>query len=107
MRSLGMILLSAIAVEGYSQTDAKFVRKGNGDYKEGNYQQAEVEYRKALEKNPRSFKADYNLGNALYKQKQYDAAAARYSDLTEKGKDNKELGRYYYNLGNTMYENGK
>lgn len=107
MRSIVLILIAAASMDAYSQTDGKFVRKGNGDYKDGNFQQAEVEYRKALEKNPQSYKADYNLGNALYRQKQYDAAASRYAGLAEKGKDKKEISRYYYNLGNTMYENQK
>lgn len=102
----GMILLTLIlfSVAAFSQSDSKFVRKGNNNYKEGNYQQAEVEYRKALEDNPASYKADYNLGNALYKQKQYDAAAAKYAGLAEKEDDRQKLGRYYYNLGNALFE---
>jgi Ca-activated chloride channel family protein len=100
-------MLVAIAVEIYPQADKKFVRKGNGDYKEGNYQQAEVEYRKALEKDSKSFRADYNLGNALYRQKQFDAAADRYAGLAKMEKDKQKLSRCYYNMGNTMYESRK
>jgi tetratricopeptide (TPR) repeat protein len=107
MRSLVFILLTALAAEGYSQAERKLIRQGNGSYKEGQYQQAEVEYRKALEKDPDSYRADYNLGNALYKQKQFDAAAGRYSSLAEKETDRKQLGRYLYNLGNTLYESKK
>lgn len=98
---LTMILISVVA---FAQPDRKYVRKGNNNYKEGNYQQAEVEYRKALEGNPASYKADFNLGNALYKQKQYDAAAAKYAGLAEKESDRQKLGRYYYNLGNALFE---
>jgi len=107
MRSIVLIILATITLEVYPQADRKFVRKGNGDYKDGNFQQAEVEYRKALEKDPGSFRADYNLGNALYRQKQFDAAAARFTGLAENGKDKQKLNRYYYNLGNTQYENHK
>jgi Ca-activated chloride channel family protein len=102
-----LMILVLFTLEAYSQVDRKYVRKGNGDYKEGEYQQAEVEYRKALEKNPESYKADFNLGNALYKQKQYDAAAAKYAGLAEKENDRQKLNLYYYNLGNTMYEKQK
>lgn len=98
---LTMFLISAVV---FAQPDRKCVRKGNNNYKEGNYQQAEVEYRKALEGNPASYKADFNLGNALYKQKQYDAAAGKYSGLAEKESDTQKLGRYYYNLGNALFE---
>jgi tetratricopeptide (TPR) repeat protein len=107
MRSIALILLALITIKVYPQADRKLIRKGNGDYKDGNYQQAEVEYRKALDKNSRSFRANYNLGNALYRQKQYDAAATRYAGLAEKGKNKQDLSRYYYNLGNSMYENRK
>lgn len=105
MRSIIITIFVAIAINAYPQADRKFVRKGNGDYKDGNFQQAEVEYRKALEKDPGSFRADFNLGNALYRQKQFEAAAARYAGLAEDGKDKQELSRYFYNLGNTLYEN--
>jgi tetratricopeptide (TPR) repeat protein len=91
----------------FTQNDRKYVRKGNSSYKEGNYQQAEVDYRKALERDPSSYKADFNLGNAMYKQEQYDAAAGRYSALAEKETDHEKLSRYYYNLGNTMFESQK
>jgi tetratricopeptide (TPR) repeat protein len=107
MRSVALLILTVISLEAYAQADRKFVRKGNENYNDGSFQQAEVEYRKALEKDPLSYRADYNLGNALYRQKQYDAAAARYSGLAEKEHDRQKLSQYYYNLGNTMYENKK
>jgi tetratricopeptide (TPR) repeat protein len=107
MKAIFLIIFVIVTLDTFAQVDRKYVRKGNGNYKEGNYQQAEVEYRKALEKNPQSFRADFNLGNALYKQKQYDAAAAKYVGLAEKENDQQRLNRYYYNLGNTLYENKK
>jgi Ca-activated chloride channel family protein len=107
MRLLVIIILASIAIEVYPQTDRKLIRKGNSDYKDGNYPQAEVEYRKALEKDTLSFRADYNLGNALYRQKQYDAAAERYTGLAVREKDKQKLSRFYYNLGNAMYEKQK
>lgn len=76
-----IILFAVVSLNVNSQTDNKYIRKGNSSYRDGNFAQAEVEYRRALEKNPESYKADFNLGNSLYKQKQYDAAAGRYSSL--------------------------
>jgi Ca-activated chloride channel family protein len=60
-----------------------------------------------LEKDSKSFRADYNLGNALYRQKQFDAAADRYAGLAKMEKDKQKLSRCYYNMGNTMYESRK
>jgi Ca-activated chloride channel homolog len=107
MRFLIFILLLTLTMHVFAQNDRKYVRKGNSSYNDGNYQEAEVGYRKALERDPSSYKADYNLGNALYKQEQYDAAAGRYSALAEKETDHEKLSRYYYNLGNTMFESQK
>jgi Ca-activated chloride channel family protein len=107
MKSILLILLAGCTVHANAQTERRYIRKGNGAFEDGRYQQAEIEYRKALEKAPLSGKADYNLGNALYKQKQYDAAATKYAALVENGKDKQELNRYYYNLGNALFENRK
>jgi len=42
-----------------------FVRKGNELFKKGKFSDAEVEYRKALEKDPKYQKAQFNLGDAV------------------------------------------
>jgi tetratricopeptide (TPR) repeat protein len=107
MKAVLLVFIAAYSVHANSQTERKYIRKGNSAFDDGLYQQAEIEYRKALEKVPLSDKADYNLGNALYKQKQYDAAATKYAALAEKGKDKQELNRYYYNLGNALFDSRK
>jgi Ca-activated chloride channel homolog len=100
-----ILLLFAVDVDG--QADRKLVRKGNSDYRQGAYQDAEREYRKALENDPDSYKANYNLANTLYKQKQYDAAAKKYTELLQNETDKDKLSRYYYNLGNTLFQSKK
>lgn len=107
MKPILLILFTIFAIQAYSQAERRYIRKGNGEFDDGRYQQAEIEYRKALEKVPLSYKADYNLGNALYKQQQFDAAVTKYSALAEKGKSRKDLNRYYYNLGNALFESRK
>jgi len=107
MKWLVIMILALSATDGYTQAERKFVRRGNREYDDKKFQEAEIQYRKALEKDPKSVAADYNLGNALYRQQQYDAAASRYTAMTEKQKSNTELNRDYYNLGNTMYKAGK
>ena len=48
------------------------IRKGNGLFNDKKYTEAEIEYRKALEANPSSEIATYNLGAALYKQQKWN-----------------------------------
>ena len=100
-----IILFSGIRVD--AQADKTYIRQGNNKFEEGAYQQAEIEYRKALEKDPGSYRADYNLGNALYKQQQYDAAVSKYTSLAKNEKDRQKLNRYFYNLGNAFFEGKK
>ncbi len=100
-------ILTLASAEGFCQAERKFIRRGNRDYGDKKYQESEIQYRKALEKDPKSVPADYNLGNALYRQQQYDAAASRYITLAEKEKSSRELNRQYYNLGNALYQAGK
>lgn len=101
------VLLFSISLVTKAQSERKNIRKGNRDYEKGDYQDAEVQYRKALDKSPGSTKADYNLAGSLYKQKKYEAAASKYLSTLDKVKNKTDMARYYYNLGNSMVENKK
>ncbi|MCD8072962.1 MAG: tetratricopeptide repeat protein, partial [Alistipes sp.] len=59
------------------------IRKGNRSYAEGRYDVSEREYMRAVEKNPESFEARYNLGNALYRQGKWDEAEAAYGEIPD------------------------
>lgn len=107
MKWVVVIILAWFTLNVYSQAERKYVRRGNRQYEDKNYQEAEIQYRKALEKSPGSVAADYNLGNSLYKQKQFDAAAQRYKELSGKQKDGQAQNSDYYNLGNALYKSGK
>ena len=98
-----LILTLFTAGNVFSQPEQKYIRKGNNQYNDKQYGEAEVLYRKALEKNTHSGKAEYNLSNSLYKQEKFEAAATKYFGLTQQEKDRQELSRYYYNLGNSLF----
>jgi tetratricopeptide (TPR) repeat protein len=107
MKWVVVIILALFTLNVYSQAERKYVRRGNRQYEDKKFQEAEIQYRKALEKSPGSVAADYNLGNSLYKQKQFDAAAKRYNELSAKQKDGQTWNNDYYNLGNALYKSGK
>ena len=52
-----------------AQSDRQLIRQGNKQFRAGNMAEAEVLYRKAVEKNQRNPQATYNLGNALMEQR--------------------------------------
>lgn len=90
----------------YAQQEAPDVRKGNKQYQKQDYTAAEVDYRRGLEKNPNSFEAHYNLGNALFKQDKYPEAQAEWQKAAQliEGEDNKQqLSESYHNLGNAYF----
>ena len=68
----GILILSAQMLS--AQTDKSEVRKGNREYRKGEFKEAEIDYRRALVKDSLSFAANYNLACDLYRQEQYDEA---------------------------------
>ena len=61
----------------FAQREASDVRKGNKQYNKQDYSAAEISYRRALDTNTESYAAQYNLGEALFKQDKYPEALAR------------------------------
>ena len=63
--SLIFICISFVIGAYAQKNDRDFVRRGNQLYQDSLFVKAEVEYRRALDVNPKSVEAMYNLGNAL------------------------------------------
>jgi len=90
-----------------AQGERKYIRQGNKEYFDSAFDQSEIKYRKALEKDLSSYEGNFNLGDALYKQKKYDDASRRFVDLAGKQSGSKDLGNIYYNMGNSLLQSGK
>lgn len=102
-----VFIVLLVPVFGFSQQVKKEIRQGNREYDKEVYDEAELLYRKALEKKPESSPANYNLANSLYKQEQYEAAATKFEILLPKATSKEELSKYFYNLGNTYFKSQK
>ena len=84
------------------KVEKQIIRDGNDLYKQNNYGDAEIQYKKALEVNPNYEKANYNLGNAIYQQNRFKEALPMY-DLVTKTTDNKlTKAENYHNMGNVF-----
>ena len=95
-----LLLLTAVSVSVSAQkAERDFIRKGNRLFKDSVYVNAEVNYRKALDVNPKSTVSMYNLGNTLTEQNKLEEAMEQYVGATkvEKNKDN--LAQIYHNMG--------
>lgn len=66
-KSSTVIILTFCSLSLFSQEDAKKIYYGNKSYKDSNYTEAVEKYRLALKANPNNQKANFNLGNATYK----------------------------------------
>ena len=101
------IVFSFSAFSVNAQNEKKLLRKGNENYKEKDFQDAEMQYRKSIELNPRSYPGNYNLGNALYKQEKQDEAIQYYSGSAAFNSDSKAKADAYYNMGNAYLKSEK
>lgn len=75
------------------------LEKGNGYYREAQFDLAERQYRLALRKDSANKAAQHNLANALYRQRKYDAATATLQQMRQGLVDKGLRGRSYFNEG--------
>ena len=87
-----MILAVMVSSPLFAQQERKFIRGGNDLFNKQDFEKAEVEYRKALDTEVKSYEGAFNLGDALYKQKKYDEALQQFQSLAQNEKDKEKLG---------------
>ena len=81
------------------KVERSYIRKGNRLYNDSSYIDAEINYRKALEINPKSTVSMYNLGNSLIYQQKNKDALEQYVSASKMEKDKSKLSYIYHNIG--------
>ncbi len=94
------ILFSVVNL--FAQSTRSLINDGVEKYEKKQYAEAEVDFRKAVENDDKSFEGYFNLGDALYKQKRYEKAAKVFKKSNEFVKDQKTQADVFYNLGNSL-----
>jgi len=106
----GVLLLAGLLLSAHqtnAQNSKKLIANGNKLYKEGKFKDAAIQYGKSLSTDSaNTHLGAYNLGNALYQQKQIEPARKAYEIAAQKSKDKKDNAVANYNIGNT-YMNEK
>jgi len=97
-RAVAMLLV-LVAMSATAQTDRQYIRQGNKLFRSGDFANAEVSYRKALEKNDRNAQAHYNLGNALLAQHKDSAAVTEFETASKMESDPLRKSQAFHNLG--------
>ena len=94
-----LLLVSTIHGLAQNKTDRDYLRSGNKLYNDSLFIKAEVDYRKALEINPKSTDAMFNLANALLMQQKAQEAMEQYESVSKIEKDKEKLAQIYHNMG--------
>ena len=97
-----LVLFLASTLTVSAQSDEKTIRRGNRNYRSGNYEQAIARYREALEIRPNNAKAQFNLGDAYYAKQSYDTAYTEFQKVVEMSPDVKLKSDAVYNMGNCL-----
>lgn len=94
------LLISVMSLQTVTaQSDRQFIRNGNLLYRQQNYAKAEIEYRKALDKNPGNSQAMYNLGCALLQQNKDSLAVQQLENAGRSEKSKMRKAMAYHNIG--------
>lgn len=102
-----LLACSAVAFSQEKEKEKKadkYLPKGNKEFATEKYASAEANYRISESNEPAKAEASYNLGNAIYRQKQSGEAAYAYKRAIENAKDKKQKHRAYHNLGNALMD---
>jgi Ca-activated chloride channel homolog len=105
---LGILILSGLsAFPAFGQSFRSLNNDGVDQYKEKKYGDAEINFRKGIEKEPGKYKGYFNLGDNYYKQGKYDEAIKSYKSALGKTKSNSEKADAYHNIGNALLKKGE
>lgn len=108
-----LLLMSAVAgllvvsVRSPAQSVRSLIREGNDLYSEEKFPDAEVQYRKALEKEKEVVQGHFNLGNSLYKQEKYDESVQQFDEAAARAESGETKAFAYYNKGNSFIKEDK
>ena len=98
-KTAATMLLLFVAATATAQSDRQYIREGNKQFRLGQYDKAEVSYRKAVEKNAKNPQAVYNLGNALMAQKKDSAAIQQFEQAAQVETNPMRKAAAYHNIG--------
>ncbi len=102
-----LLILLSLAFQSQGQAGRGDIRQGNRYFKSEKYDNAEVAYRKALEEKKVNKVAEFNLGDALYRQKKFEEAGRQFEAAAANDVIKANSAKALHNLGNSMLQAGK
>ncbi len=105
--SVLVIAVCLMPVFSIAQNENKLIRKGNEAYEKKEYDNAITNYQKVTEKSPANQTAQFNLGNALYKNQKSDEAIKAYENALSNSVSKDDKSKTFYNKGVVLQNNKK
>ncbi len=99
------VLLSAQSA--LSQSIRSLNNSGVDLYKKDQFADAEVKFKKGLEKTKENFELNFNLGDSYYKQERYDEAVNAFQNSLVYTEDDLLKSKAFYNIGNSLLKSQK
>ena len=93
--------LASYNIYAQSENYAKFYNKGN-KFIENNFEEAEKNFRVAIDDSLSDLRATFNLSNKYYSEGLYDEAISRQIESTKLAKNKSEKHKAFHNLGNSL-----
>lgn len=94
-----IMILLFVSVAASAQNDRQCIREGNELYRQRQYAQAEVFYRKAIAQNAHNQQAAYNLGCALMMQQKDSAAITQFENASKMETTEFRKSKIFHNVG--------
>jgi tetratricopeptide (TPR) repeat protein len=101
------IFILFISFQASGQNPDRHIRKGNKDFENQDYRQAEVNYLKALAIDSADPRGLYNRAAALYKQGDYQQATQLLDKVLKQNPETPHAAQAWHNLGNSFLQNKK
>ncbi|KAB1156003.1 tetratricopeptide repeat protein [Flavobacterium luteum] len=107
MKKAVLYSLLFFSLATFAQEKDPNLPKGNQEFEDKNYTEAEADYRISQSKIPKSELASYNLGNAIYRQNQSSEAKYSFLKAIENSKTRAQKHQAFHNLGNVFMNEKK
>jgi len=90
-----------------AQTEKANIKKGNEAYNKNEFDKAAAQYQNVITKTPSNATAQFNLGNALYKNKKNEDAVNAYEKAAANSNDKTPKANAFYNKGVVLQNDKK
>lgn len=99
---LPVLIIISLSSPAKGQSVRSLNNSGVDAYKKQQFMDAEVNFKKGLEKENENFELNYNLGDAYYKQERYEEAIKSFQNSLSHTEDGMLKAKAYHNIGNSL-----